>query len=110
MFPESPDLFFQAAAPHVSVPLSLPAFRGLAPSPAPLCRDPEGWGPMSPTRYDFTPCFMDLWVALVAGLALVLGPGALWYLRYKQVPQPVARNWHFYAKLVCGGPGLAAGS
>ena len=99
MFPESQDFFFQQAAPHLSVPL--PAFlRQLAPAAEPLCRDPEGWGPMSPTRYDFTPCFMDLWVALVAGFALVLGPAAVWYLRYKQEPQPVARNWHFYAKLV----------
>jgi ATP-binding cassette, subfamily C (CFTR/MRP), member 1 len=98
MFPAPPDLFLQSAAPHISLPLS--PFLRLAPSSAPLCHDAEGWGPMSPTRYDFTPCFMDLWVALVAGFALLLGPGALWFLRYKQVPQPVGRNWHFYAKLV----------
>jgi hypothetical protein len=105
MFPDFPDdLLLQPAAPHISLPPP-PAWLRLAPSAAaPLCRDPEGWGPMSPTRYDFTPCFMDLWVALVAAFALVLGPGALWYLRYRQVPQPVARNWHFYAKMVRRAP------
>ncbi|KAI9645824.1 ATP-binding cassette glutathione S-conjugate transporter ycf1 [Ciborinia camelliae] len=28
----------------------------------PLCGNKEGWGPLSPHRYDFTPCFMDVYM------------------------------------------------
>lgn len=66
----------------------------------PLCGDIEGWGPMSPVRFDFTPCFLDVWVSLVAVWGLVMGGGAIWFLLKKRVPQPVPQNWHFYAKLV----------
>ena len=65
----------------------------------PFCGDPEGWGPISSVRFDFTPCFLDVWIALVAAWGIVLGAGALWYLFYKRTPQPVQKNWHFYAKL-----------
>ena len=67
----------------------------------PLCGNSEGWGPISPIRYDFTPCFLDVWIAVVAAFGIVGGVGALWYLYRKCPPQPVKRNWHFYAKLVC---------
>jgi len=69
----------------------------------PLCSDVEGWGPLSPFRYDFTPCFLDVWIATVAVGGIVLGAGAIWYLLKKCEPQPVKKNWHFYTKLVCGG-------
>jgi ATP-binding cassette subfamily C (CFTR/MRP) protein 1 len=65
----------------------------------PLCGNGEGWGPISPIRFDFTPCFLDVWVAVAAAWGLVGGAGALWYLS-KCPPQPVKRDWHFYAKLV----------
>lgn len=67
----------------------------------PLCGNSEGWGPISPIRYDFTPCFLDVWIATVAAFGIAGGAGALWYLYKKCPPQPVKRNWHFYAKLVC---------
>lgn len=66
----------------------------------PLCGNKEGWGPLSPYRYDFTPCFLDVWVAVVAVFGLVGGCGAIWYLFRKHSSQPVRKNWHFYAKLV----------
>jgi ATP-binding cassette, subfamily C (CFTR/MRP), member 1 len=66
----------------------------------PLCGDPEGWGPLSPLRYDFTPCFLDVWIIFVAAWGVVCGAAALWYLFKKRAPQEVSKNWHFYAKLV----------
>jgi ATP-binding cassette, subfamily C (CFTR/MRP), member 1 len=66
----------------------------------PLCGDPEGWGPISSTRYDFTPCFLDVWIVFVAVWGIVAGAGAIWFLLRKRTPQAVSKNWHFYAKLV----------
>ena len=66
----------------------------------PLCGNSEGWGPLSPIRFDFTPCFLDVWVMVVAVWGIVGGAGASWYLHRKCTPQPVKQNWHFYAKLV----------
>ena len=65
----------------------------------PLCGNPEGWGPLSPFRYDFTPCFLDVWIATVAIFGIAMGAGAIWYLLKRRSPSPVAKNWHFYAKL-----------
>ncbi|KAJ9304029.1 hypothetical protein DTO217A2_6481 [Paecilomyces variotii] len=69
----------------------------------PFCGDVEGWGPISPLRFDLTPCFLDVWISLVAVWGLVLGAGAIWFLLKKRHPQPVAKNWHFYLKLVILG-------
>ncbi|KAF1850923.1 multidrug resistance-associated protein 1 [Cucurbitaria berberidis CBS 394.84] len=69
----------------------------------PLCGNSEGWGPISPIRYDFTPCFLDVWIAVVAAFGIVGGAGALWYLYRNCPPQPVKRNWHFFAKLIALG-------
>jgi ATP-binding cassette subfamily C (CFTR/MRP) protein 1 len=66
----------------------------------PLCSDSEGWGPISPIRYDFTPCFLDVWIISVAAWGLFGGAAAVWFLLKKRVPQEVSKNWHFYAKLV----------
>jgi ATP-binding cassette, subfamily C (CFTR/MRP), member 1 len=66
----------------------------------PLCGDPEGWGPISSVRYDFTPCFLDVWIVLVAAWGLVAGAGAIWFLLNKRSSQLVPKNWHFHAKLV----------
>ncbi|EAW12826.1 ATP-binding cassette glutathione S-conjugate transporter YCF1 [Aspergillus clavatus NRRL 1] len=65
----------------------------------PFCGDVEGWGPISKSRFDLTPCFLDFGVALVAGWGVLMGAGAIWFLLKKRVPQPVSKNWHFYAKL-----------
>jgi hypothetical protein len=66
----------------------------------PLCGDSEGWGPLSPSRFDLTPCFLDVWVAVVAAFGLLMGAGAVWFLLKKRIAQPVPKNWHFHAKLV----------
>ncbi|PGH07414.1 hypothetical protein AJ80_07999 [Polytolypa hystricis UAMH7299] len=65
----------------------------------PLCGDREGWGPISSIRFDFTPCFLDVWISLVAVWGLLMGAGAIWFLFKKRSPAPVGKNWHFYAKL-----------
>lgn len=73
-------------------------------SKQPLCGNAEGWGPLSPVRYDFTPCFLDVWITTVSVLfGIVGGAGAVWYL-HRQTKQDVGKNWHFYAKLavLCG--------
>lgn len=65
----------------------------------PLCSDPEGWGPVSPLRWDLTPCFLDVWIIGVALWGVLFGAGALWYLFKKRIAQDVPKNWHFHAKL-----------
>ncbi|GFF33953.1 metal resistance protein YCF1 [Aspergillus lentulus] len=69
----------------------------------PFCGDVEGWGPISKYRFDLTPCFLDFGVALVAAWGLLMGAGAIWFLLKKRAPQPVSKNWHFYAKLIVLG-------
>ena len=64
-----------------------------------FCRNEEGWGPLSPFRYDFTPCFLDIWVASVYIFGVAFGLSALWYLLKKRSPSQVKRDWHFYVKL-----------
>lgn len=68
----------------------------------PLCSNEEGWGPISKYRYDFTPCFIDVWLATVSVYALVLGPVALWWLLTKKKPmeEGSSKNAHFYIKQV----------
>lgn len=66
----------------------------------PFCGNAEGWGPISKYRYDLTPCFLDIWISVVAVLGGVCGFGALYYLFRKCRPQPVHKDWHFYTKLV----------
>ncbi|KAK3117808.1 ATP-binding cassette glutathione S-conjugate transporter ycf1 [Teratosphaeriaceae sp. CCFEE 6253] len=65
----------------------------------PLCGNSEGWGPLSPHRWDFTPCFQDVWIAAVSVWGILGGLGAIWYLQRRCTPETVAKNWHFYAKL-----------
>lgn len=65
-----------------------------------FCGDSEGWGPLSLNGFYFTSCFVDAVVAVVAVWGSLAGLAALWLLLKKRVPQPVAKNWHFYAKLV----------
>lgn len=67
----------------------------------PLCGNPEGWGPLSPHRYDFTPCFIDVWAAAVSAYGLVFGLLAVWWLRKKKpLEQAGSRNLAFWFKQV----------
>jgi ABC-type multidrug transport system fused ATPase/permease subunit len=65
----------------------------------PLCGNAEGWGPLSPVRWDFTPCFLDVWILVVSVFGLLGGVGAIVYLK-RQAEQPVGKNWHFWSKLI----------
>ena len=69
----------------------------------PLCGNQEGWGPISPFRYDFTPCFLDVWISVVAVFGIVFGGAAVWWLLKRRSPSPVSKNWHFYTKLAVIG-------
>lgn len=91
-----------------SSPLTQGYQAAFSPHRQPLCGNNEGWGPFSPYRFDFTPCFLDVWVASVAVFGILGGAGALWYFFKKCTEQPVKKNWHFYAKLVCYAPESAA--
>lgn len=64
-----------------------------------LCGNIEGWGPISPFRYDFTPCFLDVWITAVGFFGIVLGAAAIWYLLKKKTPAAVRKDWHFHTKL-----------
>ncbi|KAF7543595.1 hypothetical protein G7Z17_g10612 [Cylindrodendrum hubeiense] len=64
----------------------------------PLCGNEEGWGPMSPHRYDFTPCFIDVWIAAVAAFGLFIGALAVWWLTRKQHNESMVKNTQFYFK------------
>ncbi|KAF1813528.1 multidrug resistance-associated protein 1 [Eremomyces bilateralis CBS 781.70] len=65
----------------------------------PLCGNIEGWGPLSPFRWDLTPCFLDVWLAVVALGGILGGAGTVWWMVKTQPTQPVKRDWHFFAKL-----------
>lgn len=71
----------------------------------PLCGNDEGWGPLSPYRYDFTPCFIDVWVASVSLYGIFFGFIALWLLlRNKRLPESQSstpKNFHFWLKQAC---------
>jgi len=66
----------------------------------PLCGNLEGWGPLSPDRYDFTPCFMDVWVSAVAVYGILFGAVAIWWLVRRKQKAEVGKNWHFWTKQV----------
>ena len=65
----------------------------------PFCRNLEGWGPISPFRYDFTPCFLDVWISAVAVCGILFGTAAIWWLVKRRSPSSVSKDWHFYTKL-----------
>jgi ATP-binding cassette, subfamily C (CFTR/MRP), member 1 len=69
----------------------------------PLCGNEEGWGPLSPFRYDFTPCFVDVWVFAVAVFGLICGPLAVWYVLRRQKALSISKDWHFWTKQVSMG-------
>ncbi|PHH55270.1 Canalicular multispecific organic anion transporter 1 [Ceratocystis fimbriata CBS 114723] len=64
----------------------------------PFCGNAEGWGPLSPVRYDFTPCFIDVSVMSVALFGVFIGALAVaWLLKRPQTPG-VVKDWHFWMK------------
>lgn len=67
----------------------------------PLCRNAEGWGPLSKERYDFTPCFMDVWVSSVAVFGILCGAVACWWLVRRKTRVERERDWVFWCKHVC---------
>ncbi|KAK4204424.1 P-loop containing nucleoside triphosphate hydrolase protein [Triangularia verruculosa] len=69
----------------------------------PLCGNEEGWGPLSPFRWDFTPCFIDVWVASVAAFGIIAGSLAIgWLIKWRK-PNAVSKDWHFWTKQVLLG-------
>ena len=66
----------------------------------PLCGNEEGWGPISRYRYDFTPCFIDVWIATVAAFGIVFGGIALAWIFKQREPRQVDKDWHFWTKQV----------
>jgi hypothetical protein len=66
----------------------------------PLCGNAEGWGPLSKERYDFTPCFMDVWVSTVAVYGILFGAVAVWWLVRRKSRAVVERDWCFWTKHV----------
>lgn len=59
---------------------------------------------MSPVRWDFTPCFLEVWVVAVSVWGIIGGLVAILYLYKKRHPESVKKDWHFYTKLsVLGG-------
>ncbi|KUI60128.1 Metal resistance protein YCF1 [Cytospora mali] len=64
----------------------------------PLCGNEEGWGPLSPFRFDFTPCFIDVWVASVAIFGVVFGLLAVVWLVKTRKPTEISKGLHFWTK------------
>ena len=96
--PTSPQLAFQSPSYLHATYLASTSHHG-----HPLCGNAEGWGPLSPHRWDLTPCFLDTWILLVSAWGILGGAGAIWYLYAKGTPQAVKKDWHFYAKLAVIG-------
>jgi ATP-binding cassette subfamily C (CFTR/MRP) protein 1 len=69
----------------------------------PLCGNAEGWGPPSPFRHYFTECFLDMWISTVAVFGIVFGSGTVWWLITRKDAAEVAKDWHFWTKLVSDG-------
>ncbi|KKY22663.1 putative abc metal ion transporter [Phaeomoniella chlamydospora] len=88
---------------HTFLSSSAPANNIFTAKREPLCIDIEGWGPISAIRYDFTPCFLDVYVLVVAAWGIVGGGLALWFLFSRRTAQAVKKDWHFYLKLLLIG-------
>lgn len=55
---------------------------------------------MSPIRFDFTPCFIDVWIASVAVFGVVFGSLSITWLLQRRKPSDAPKDWHFWAKQV----------
>jgi hypothetical protein len=65
-----------------------------------LCHNVEGWGPLSNSLFDFTPCFLAVPNAAVALFGIIIGGLTVWWLRNKESRHPTPKDWHYYLKLV----------
>ncbi|KAL7913363.1 P-loop containing nucleoside triphosphate hydrolase protein [Trichoderma velutinum] len=66
-----------------------------------FCGNEEGWGPLSPYRWDFTPCFIDVWIASVSAYGVLFGSVAIWWLlKKKQQEFTTSKNAHFWIKQI----------
>ncbi|RFU74096.1 cadmium factor [Trichoderma arundinaceum] len=72
-----------------------------------FCGNIEGWGPLSPFRYDFTPCFIDVWIAAVSVYGIVIGSVAIWWLLKKKQEYTTSKNAHFWIKQILLGAIIA---
>ncbi|KAI5790168.1 P-loop containing nucleoside triphosphate hydrolase protein [Geopyxis carbonaria] len=72
-----------------------------------FCGNREGWGPLSPGRADFTPCFMDATIDVINVGLIVTGAIQL-YILQRRKEYPVAKNWHYWLKLITVGALLLA--
>lgn len=69
----------------------------------PLCCNAEGWGPISEVMADFTPCFLDLLISLVAAFGVVFGALSWWSVAKRKNTSEVPKDWRFWTKLVSEG-------
>jgi ABC-type multidrug transport system fused ATPase/permease subunit/rubredoxin len=53
---------------------------------------------MSPHRWDFTPCFLDIWIVAVSVFGILAGLAMVWWLYKKVETKQVEKDWHFYTK------------
>jgi len=67
---------------------------------ADFCLDPEGWGPVSSSRYAFTPCFQDGILCALPPLFLFLAGSAQAYHFSQAGKVTHARSWVYWTKIV----------
>ncbi|KAI5460520.1 multidrug resistance-associated protein 1 [Mariannaea sp. PMI_226] len=65
----------------------------------PLCCDVEGWGPLNPSRNDFTSCFLNLSIFLVSVLGLVAGAPIIRRLARGRGEEEARKDWRTRTKL-----------
>lgn len=63
-----------------------------------FCPQREGWGPLSQTKYDFTPCFDSALSDIPSFFILTFGLYAIYNLKKSQ-DLGTTKNWHFWAKI-----------
>ncbi|KAJ2894451.1 hypothetical protein MKZ38_007530 [Zalerion maritima] len=83
----------------ISNGLGLTSIPATASCQQPFCCDDEGWGPLSASRFDFTPCFLDMLAMTVAVFAIVFGARAVWWLLTRNDEEKVAKNWQTWTEL-----------
>ncbi|KAG0220916.1 hypothetical protein BGX31_010388, partial [Mortierella sp. GBA43] len=67
-----------------------------------LCTHYEGWGPVSPTRYDLTPCFEHSVFGVLSVLAAALFASRIYYLRHHGKAHGLGRTaWIYWPTQAC---------
>ncbi|RKF62208.1 Metal resistance protein YCF1 [Erysiphe neolycopersici] len=64
------------------------------------CSNKEGWGPLLSHKYDFTPCFLDIWMSSLSIYGILFGISAIWWLINRKMSMTVAKSWCFWVKQV----------